>query len=171
MNTARLFLLYFYLSTITELNNHYLYHMQEILEKAIQIAVNAHFGQTDKTGAPYIFHPLRVMGRVSSTEERIVAVLHDVVEDTSVTFEDLVEAGIPKHLVLILRILTRKVDTPYEGYIEKIGENSVATAVKIADLTDNMDASRLPKITEDDFTRLQKYSESLRYLKSISGIK
>ncbi|MDU1891197.1 MAG: GTP pyrophosphokinase [Dysgonomonas sp.] len=145
--------------------------MEKILEKAIQIAVNAHFGQVDKGGMPYIFHPLRVMGRFSSVEERIVAVLHDVVEDTTITFEDLQEMGIPKHLVLVLRILTRKADTPYRGYIEKISENPVARAVKIADLIDNMDTSRLTKITEDDLLRLQKYADSLSFLKSVSGIK
>jgi len=150
----------------------YLYAaMKKILEKAIQIAVNAHFGQVDKAGAPYIFHPLRVMSRVSSNEERIVAVLHDVVEDTSVTFDDLVEAGIPKHLVLVLRVLTRAHDTPYESYVSKISENPLATTVKIADLIDNMDTSRLSNITDEDLARLQKYAISLKFLKAASGVK
>ncbi|MBB4035449.1 (p)ppGpp synthase/HD superfamily hydrolase [Dysgonomonas hofstadii] len=118
--------------------------MSKILEKAIQIAVNAHFGQTDKAGAPYIFHPLRGMSYVSTSEEWIVAVLHDVVEDTDVTFENLIDAGIPKHLILILRVLTR---------------------------TKDMDISRLPNITEEDLARLQKYSVSLKFLKSASGNK
>jgi len=145
--------------------------MLKILEKAIRIAVNAHFGQTDKAGAPYILHPLRVMGLVSSTEEKIVAVLHDVVEKTDLSFENLIEAGIPRHIVLILRVLTRATDKSYEGYIEKISENPVATAVKIADLKDNMDFSRFSNVTEKDFERLQKYTKSLKYLKSVSSTK
>lgn len=145
--------------------------MQKVLEKAIQIAVNAHFGQTDKAGVPYIFHPLRVMSHMSTNEERIVAVLHDVVEDTKVTFDNLVEAGIPKHLVLVLRVLTRTSDTPYESYISKISENLLATRVKIADLIDNMDTSRLSNITDEDLSRLKKYADSLKILRTATGYK
>ncbi|WP_165045539.1 GTP pyrophosphokinase [Dysgonomonas sp. ZJ709] len=142
--------------------------MKKILEQAIHIAVNAHFGQVDKADAPYIFHPLRVMQQVNSTEEKILAILHDVVEDTFLTFNDLIDKGIPKHMVITLRLLTREKDMPYEDYISKIGENPVATKIKIADLIDNMDASRLKQVGETDMERLQKYSRSLKYLKSVS---
>ena len=142
--------------------------MKKTLEQAIHIAVNAHLGQVDKADAPYIFHPLRVMQQVNSTEEKILAILHDVVEDTSLTFNDLIDKGIPKHMVITLRLLTREKDMPYEDYIRKIGENPVATKVKIADLIDNMDASRLKQVSESDMERLQKYSRILKYLKSVS---
>ncbi len=140
--------------------------MERTLEKAILIAVNAHMGQKDKTGSPYILHPLRVMQSVDTTEAKIVAVLHDVVEDTDVTFDDLTEANIPKHLVITLRLLTHNENLSYEEYIEKLAENPLAVKVKLADMKDNMDLSRLRKVTDEDIERMKKYVANYNYLKS-----
>lgn len=139
--------------------------MERILEKAIQIAVNAHMGQKDRAGSPYILHPLRVMHSVGATDAKIVAILHDVVEDTSVTFDELIDAGIPKHLVITLRLLTHTDNLSYEDYIARLGENSLAVKVKLADLKDNMDLSRLKEISDEDMELYKKYVSSYRYLK------
>jgi len=139
--------------------------MERILEKAIQIAVNAHFGQKDKAGSPYILHPLRVMNSVDETDAKIVAILHDVVEDTTITFDELIEAGIPKHLVITLRLLTHKENVSYEDYIVRLSENQLAVKVKLADLKDNMDLSRMREISEDNLEKFEKYVTSYRYLK------
>ncbi|HCO66163.1 MAG TPA: GTP pyrophosphokinase [Dysgonomonas sp.] len=139
--------------------------MEKILEKAVQIAVNAHFGQKDKSGSPYILHPLRVMHAVDTTDAKITAILHDVVEDTPVTFDDLIEAGIPKHLVITLRLLTHTDNLSYEDYIMRLSENPLAVKVKLADLKDNMDLSRMKEVSEDNIELFQKYVSSYRYLK------
>ena len=139
--------------------------MERVLEKAIQIAVNAHMGQKDRAGAPYILHSLRVMHSVDATDAKIVAILHDVVEDTPVTFDELIEAGIPKHLVITLRLLTHADNLSYEDYIARLSENSLAVKVKLADLKDNMDLSRLREISEEDMDLYKKYVTSYRYLR------
>lgn len=140
--------------------------MEEILEKAVQIAVNAHMGQKDKAGYPYIFHPLRVMHKMNTTDAKIVAVLHDVVEDTGLSADDLIEQGIPKHLVITLRLLSKQKNMSYEDYIARIAENPLATRVKLADIKDNMDVSRLKELTPEDTERLKQYIENYKYLKS-----
>lgn len=139
--------------------------VKQILEKAIQIAVNAHFGQKDRSGVPYIFHPLRVMHSVDTFEAKIVAVLHDVVEDTDWTYDRLTAEGIPKHLVITIRHLTRDKNISYEDYIAQVAENPLAARVKMADLKDNMDTSRLKDITEEDMQRLKMYISAYSYLK------
>lgn len=140
--------------------------MERILEKAIQIAVDAHMGQKDKMGSPYILHPLRVMQNVDTTDAKIVAVLHDVVEDTEITFDQLIEKGIPKHLVITLRLLTHNNNLSYEEYIENLSENPLAVQVKLADLRDNMDLRRLKNVTDEDVERMKKYVTNYNYLKS-----
>jgi len=140
--------------------------MEQILEKAIQIAVNAHIGQKDRMGVPYILHPLRVMHSVDTTDAKIVAILHDVVEDTEVTFDDLIAAGIPKHLVITLRLLTHTDNLTYEDYIMRLSENPLAVKVKLADLKDNMDLTRIKKVTGEQIDLYEKYVENYHYLKS-----
>lgn len=140
--------------------------MERILEKAIQIAVNAHMGKKDKMGSPYILHPLRVMHDVDTIDAKIVAVLHDVVEDTDMTFDELIQAGIPKHLVITLRLLTHNDNLSYEEYIEKLTENPLAVKIKLADLRDNMDLTRLKKVTDEDIERMKKYVTNYNFLKS-----
>ena len=97
------------------------------LERALQIAVHAHAGQKDKSGAAYIFHPIRVMMRCCSPEAKIVGLLHDVVEDTPVTFEELEAEGFSKEVLAALRLLTHASEVPYADYIEHVKTNSIAT--------------------------------------------
>ncbi|EGK00609.1 MULTISPECIES: hypothetical protein [Dysgonomonas] len=138
--------------------------MDGILEIAIRIAVNAHYGQTDKGGKPYIFHPLRVMNSVNTIEAKIVAVLHDILEDTDITVDDLMAEAIPEELINQLLILAHSPDIEYNTYIEHIAKFPIATTVKLADLKDNMDTSRLPEITDKDIQRLKKYQASYSFL-------
>jgi (p)ppGpp synthase/HD superfamily hydrolase len=137
-----------------------------IVEAAIAMARRAHDGQFDKAGAAYIGHPLRVMAKMSSDAERIAAVLHDTVEDsrdsdTPVTFETLAELGLPPESIAAVRLLTRTDDgtdpAAYDSYIEAILADPIARKVKLADLEDNLDVSRLKTITERDEQRLAKY--------------
>lgn len=129
--------------------------------------MEAHRGQKDKSGCDYIGHPLRVMAMGTTTEERILGVLHDVVEDSSWTFGMLSGEGFDDNIIDALRCLTRKGDSePYDKFIGRIKGNALATAVKLNDLTDNMDIRRLPYISDKDVKRLKKY---LRAYKQLSG--
>ena len=127
------------------------------LEDAIQLAVQAHRGQKDKAGAPYILHPLRVMLRMRSDVGRMVAVLHDVLEDTQHTLLDLQQAGYPQRVLEALDCLTRRENETYEEFIERVKANPLARKVKIADLEDNMDIRRISDPQEKDMERLKKY--------------
>ncbi|MCQ4166333.1 HD domain-containing protein [Tahibacter harae] len=129
------------------------------LERAIEIAARAHAGQVDKAGAPYILHPLRLMLTLQGAHERMAAVLHDVVEDTPLTFEDLQREGFPPAVVDAVRALTK---LPGEGRIaaaHRAAANPIARAVKLADVGDNMDLRRIPAPTEKDFARLKEYEQ------------
>ena len=137
------------------------------LERAIQIAVNAHAGQTDKSGQPYSLHVLRVMFRCNKVDQRIVAVLHDTVEDTKVTFDDLRAEGFSDDLLAALDCVTHREDETYDAYVDRIKQNSLAISVKLADLEDNMDIRRLAEVRDKDLPRLKKYRrvyEALRKL-------
>lgn len=135
------------------------------LERAIEIAKEAHNGQTDKSGCEYIGHPLRVMAAGSSQEEKIAGVLHDVVEDSAWTFEMLEAEGFSKEIIKALRCLTKHSDNePYDRYIKRIKNNPLATAVKLNDLSDNMDIRRLPYLSDKDIKRLKKYLKAYRQL-------
>lgn len=135
------------------------------LQKALEIAVESHKNQKQKDGTPYALHPIRLSMSLKSEEEKIVALLHDVVEDTDWTFEDLVREGFSASVIEALRLLTHNDGSPYEDYIERLASNSLAKAVKKADLTDNMDLKRIPEPTERDFARLQKYHRAWRRLR------
>lgn len=137
--------------------------MKEI-EIAIQIALDAHKGQTDKGGHPYILHPLRVMHNVSNIDEKIVAVLHDVVEDSNYTFADLAKKGISNKCIEALMLLTHEKGMPYMAYIDKIKSNKLATLVKLSDLKDNCDLSRLSDVGDKDKERVKKYRIAIAYL-------
>lgn len=139
------------------------------LETAIAIAVEAHKGLVDKAGMPYILHPLRVMGSVDSIDEKIVAVLHDVVEDTSISFEDLLDKGIESRLIHSLRLLTHDKDVAYEDYIKDIAINPIARNVKLADLKDNSNLDRLKEKTKKDYQRLEKYKEAIFFLENFTS--
>lgn len=134
------------------------------LEHALQIAVQAHAGQKDKNGEPYIFHPIRVMMRCKSPDARIVALLHDVVEDTPVTFDQLASAGFSPEILSVLRLVTHAPEVPYEDYIATIATHPTATEVKIADLEDNSDIRRLQQVDDKAVARLRKYLSAYRLL-------
>ncbi|MBL8747856.1 MAG: HD domain-containing protein [Planctomycetes bacterium] len=127
------------------------------LERAIEIAAAAHAGQKDKAGEPYILHPLRVMLRVAGENERIVAVLHDVVEDTNVSLADLTAAGFAPAVVAAVDALTKRPGETRITAAHRAAADPVARAVKLADNTENMDLSRIPSPTERDMVRLEEY--------------
>jgi (p)ppGpp synthase/HD superfamily hydrolase len=128
-----------------------------MLEKALEIAMAAHKGQTDRGGQPYIFHPIRVMSSVKGYKEKVVALLHDVVEDSEYTLDDL-NAHFTQDVVMAVDLLTKDGTVDYDLYIAEIAENPTARRVKLADMEDNMDISRLHgEITMDDHWRLEKY--------------
>jgi len=129
------------------------------INRAIEIAARAHEGQVDKAGAPYVFHPLRLMLAVARPEEQMAAVLHDVVEDTSVTLDDLRREGFPPEIVDAVDALTKRQG---EGRIEaarRAVANPIARAVKLADVRDNMDLRRIAHPTEKDYARLREYEQ------------
>lgn len=134
------------------------------LDKAIKIATEAHKGQVDKAGADYILHPLRVMEKLETKKEKIVGVLHDVVEDTDVTFEDLENEGFSKEIITALKYLTRRKGEKYFDYIERIKKNSLAKKVKLADLEDNLDISRIKEPTKKDFSLMKRYEKAKKIL-------
>lgn len=127
------------------------------LEDAIALAVEAHRGQRDKAGQTYILHPLRVMMRLETDTERMVAVLHDVVEDSPWTLERLRGLGYPEEVLGALDCLTKREGETYEAFIERLRPHPLARRVKRADLEDNMDVRRLPAVTSKDAERLARY--------------
>lgn len=136
-----------------------------LLEKALLIATKAHAGQTDKAGSAYIFHPIRVSCRCFTDEEKIVALLHDVIEDTDVTNDYLLAEGFPRNIVDAILSVTRNEDESYEDFIKRCKSNPIGRQVKLRDLEDNMDISRLQQVTEKDVERLNKYIQAYKYLK------
>lgn len=139
--------------------------MNQLLSKAINLAMQAHAGQVDKAGMPYIGHVMRVMQAGKTIDEKIVGVLHDVVEDTTWTFDALLAEGFPVHIVDALRYVTKLSDDElYEAFINRVKNNPLAVAVKINDLTDNMDVRRLQTLTDADMQRLRKYLKAYQSL-------
>ena len=137
------------------------------IEKALQIAAKAHEGQKDKEGLPYILHPLRAMMRVRGEEAQIVAVLHDVIEDTPVTADDLRRAGFGEAVVAAILCVTHRNGEPYADYVVRCKGDGVARRVKLADLEDNSRLDRTilrPHRIEADVARLRKYVLSYKYL-------
>ena len=138
------------------------------LERAIEIAVSAHKGVKDKGGNPYILHPLRVMLSLNSEEEKIVGVLHDVVEDAEDwTFEKLQDEGFSTQILEGLQSVTKtSEDENYDEFVQRALTNAIGRQVKIADIKDNLDVTRLDILTEKDVKRLQSYKKSLKILQS-----
>ena len=135
------------------------------LERAIEIATQAHQGQFDKAGRDYIGHPLRVMEMGKTKDEKIVGVLHDVIEDTDWTFEKLAEEGFSQEIISALRCVTKLSENEnYDDFIDRVKKNPLAVAVKINDLTDNMDIRRLPYLSDKDVKRLKKYLKAYKRL-------
>lgn len=138
------------------------------MERAIEIATEAHRGQFDKAGNDYIEHPLRVMAAGETLEEKIVGVLHDVVEDGDWTFDELLQEGFTSEVVEALRCVTKLSENePYDKFIARVKTNPLAVRVKLNDLTDNMDIRRLPYLSDKDVKRLKKY---LKAYKQLTGV-
>ncbi len=136
------------------------------LENAIALAAKAHEGQVDKAGAPYILHPLRMMLRLSAPEERMAAVLHDVVEDCGIRLEDLRAAGFSEAVVAAVDALTRREHESYEEFVARAARDPIGRRVKLADLEDNSDLSRIAEPTARDFERLEKYRRAIAFLEA-----
>ena len=136
-----------------------------MLERAIEIAVEAHKGQIDKGGSPYILHPLRVMMSVDGESEKIVAVLHDVVEDSDWTVDALLAEGFSVEVIEALKTVTKESeDEDYDLIIQRAMQNPIGRKVKIADLRDNLDVTRISEITDTDVKRINKYKRALKFL-------
>ena len=128
------------------------------LEKAIAIALRVHAGQTDRYGRPYILHPLHVMMEMDSETEMTAAVLHDVIEDSETTLEDLRNEGFSADVLEAVRLMTHdKGETSYEAYVRELKPNRIARKIKLADLRHNMDIRRMDRVQEKDMARLEKY--------------
>jgi len=138
------------------------------LEDAIALAAKAHAGATDKGRRPYVLHPLRVMLRFHAEVEMMTAVLHDVVEDTDVTLDQLKKQGYPKQVLEALDCLTRRKDHETWGeFIERVCANPIATRVKLADLEDNMDVRRLNRVGAEEAERLARYRKAWGWLQQV----
>ncbi len=136
---------------------------ERLYEAAARLAARAHEGQVDRGGTAYIQHPLAVAAMLADPGDRIAALLHDVVEDTEVTLEELAEQ-FPPDIVEAVRLLTRQPGVPYQDYLKAIRENPMACRVKIADLTHNMDLGRIPHPGPEDYARRARYRNSILYL-------
>ena len=137
---------------------------QSMVDLALSIARQAHEGQLDKAGVDYIKHPIYVASQVESEEEKAVALLHDVLEDSPITAEELLIAGLPVEVVTAVKLLTKKPMQDYQAYLETVKTNPLARVVKLADLKHNSYLSRLPSITEKDRERLKKYKKAIDFL-------
>ena len=135
-------------------------------EKAYEIAKRAHLGQIDKAGEDYIKHPEKVASFVNSDEEKAVAYLHDVIEDTELTLEDLREYGFSEEVLKAVDVITKKKGQDYQTYLNSVKENKLARVVKLADLRHNSDLTRLINITEKDIERKEKYQKAIDFLNS-----
>lgn len=135
------------------------------VERAVQLAIFAHKGQVDKAGKPYIMHPIAVASMQDTEEGFIVGMLHDVVEDSDLTLDDLLKQGFSNEVVEAVELLTHSKDEDYMTYVKRLKGNELAIKVKIADLTHNSDLSRLPVITEKDIQRVEnKYRPAIEFL-------
>lgn len=136
-----------------------------MVELALEIATKAHKGQVDKVGRNYIEHPITVASMCSNENEKIVALLHDVIEDSELTLEEIKSYGFDDEVVEALEVITKTKELVYQEYISKVKNNAIARVVKIADMTHNSDLSRLGNIN-DDIARFKKYQKAIFYLNS-----
>ncbi len=140
------------------------------LQRAIEIAVEAHAGQTDRAGQPYILHPMRVMFHVCSEAEQTVAILHDVVEDNPAwPLARLAEEGFADDILQAVDDISRREGESYEDFVRRAAQRPLARAVKLADLRDNMNIERLPSFGEEDAERLARYHKALVYVRQIEA--
>lgn len=135
-----------------------------LTKKALKLCFDTHKDQVDKTGLPYVFHPFHLAEQMDDEISTVCALLHDVVEDSDMTFDRLAEMGFPAPVIEVLKLLTHEEGIPYMDYVREIKKNPVATKVKIADLTHNSDLSRLDEVDEWAIKRNEKYKEALLLL-------
>ena len=135
-----------------------------LTKKAMRIAFDAHKEQVDKNGMPYIYHPIHLAEQMSDEASICVALLHDVIEDTDVTFEQLQAEGFTPEIIDALRFMTHNEKIPYLDYISEIKKNSIAARVKLADLRHNSDLTRLDHVNEKALIRVEKYKKAMELL-------
>lgn len=135
-----------------------------LTKAALRLSFDAHRDQVDKTGLPYVFHPFHLAEQMTDEISTVCALLHDVVEDTDITLDDLGQMGYPKEVIEVLALLTHEENVPYMDYVREIAKHPVAKAVKIADLRHNSDLSRLDTIDEYALKRNEKYKAALALL-------
>ena len=136
----------------------------DLTKKALVLSFEAHKEQKDKSGMPYVFHPFHLAEQMKTEETAVVALLHDVVEDTEYTLEDIRSMGFPERVVEALSLLTHDDAVPYMEYVEKIKNDQIAKAVKLADLRHNSDLTRLDIVDEKALARVEKYAKAIRIL-------
>lgn len=136
----------------------------DLTKKALKLCFEAHKEQVDKSGMPYVFHPFHLAEQMNDETTTVVALLHDVVEDTKTTFEDLEKQGFGVEIINALKLLTHDKGVPYMDYIAEIKKNRIATKVKLADLRHNSDLTRLSIIDEKSLKRKEKYEKAIRFL-------
>ena len=135
-----------------------------MIDIALAIARKAHAGQVDKAGVDYIQHPLYVASQVKTEQEKAIALLHDVLEDSDITVADLLAYGLSNKVVTAVQTLTKKKGQSYQEYLEKVKSNNLARVVKLADLKHNSDLSRLKSVSDTDRERVEKYKKAIYYL-------
>ena len=136
----------------------------DLTKKALKLSFEAHKDQVDKAGMPYVFHPVHLAEQMDDETSTVCALLHDVVEDTNTSFDDLIKMGFPNEVISVLKLLTHEDGVPYMDYVKKISLNSTAKKVKIADLKHNSDVSRLSVVDDEVKERLVKYKKALDFL-------
>ena len=141
-----------------------------LIETSLQIALRAYAGKVDKAGREYILHPLRVMAKMRTGLEMSAALLHDVLEDSEITAEELLAEGIPAEVVDAVQHLTKNENQDYMDFVARAGKNKIAAAVKLADIEDNIDVLRLSSLGEEDLARIRKYHAAWHLLKDDAGL-
>ena len=136
----------------------------DLTKKALKLCFEAHKEQTDKSGMPYVFHPFHLAEQMADEATTVVALLHDVVEDTELTFEDLEKQGFNDEIIKALMLLTHEKSVPYMEYVGEIKKNKIATKVKLADLKHNSDLTRLSVVDEKALNRKEKYEKAIKFL-------
>lgn len=136
----------------------------QLIEKSLDIALRAYAGKTDKAGREYIHHPLRVMAKMKTDLEMSAALLHDVIEDSDITAEQLLAEGIPAEVVEAVVCLSRNENEDYQDFVGRTKKNELAAKIKIADIEDNIDVLRLASLDEYDLTRIKKYHSAWQFL-------
>lgn len=133
-------------------------------KKTIKLMFEKHKDQVDKSGIPYVFHPFHLAEQMDDEETTITALLHDIVEDTDTTFDDLRKLGFSDNVINALKLMTHDKNVDYFEYVKNISKNPIARKVKIKDLEHNMDTSRLDEVTDKDLERVKKYKKCYKYL-------